>query len=476
MHEQKINRRDFLSKTIYGSMAAGAMLYGCSDKKKCGDKKQPAEKRPNIIFILTDDQRWDTLGCMGNTIIKTPTIDSMAKEGVLFANAFVTSSICMTSRASILTGQYARRHHINAFYQNLTAAALSQTYPLLLRSAGYRTGLVGKYGVGTEELPSAFDVWHGIPGPGQPVYESIDKNGRHRHLTEVITEQSVDFLNGCSDKQPFCLSIGYKAPHVQELDSRVFVYEKEYREFYKNDHIPEPKTATEKHFDVLPDFLKRSEARLRWKERFATPEMYQESVKGYYRLITGVDDSIKAIREQLRVQGLDKNTVIIFTSDNGFFLGEHGLTDKWFAYEESIRVPLIVYDPRLKPSQKGKRCEDFALNIDIAPTILDIAGVTIPTTMQGVSLMPLARGGGEGWRTDFFYEHLFDLPPIPKSEGVRNKKFKYIRYIDQRPVYEELYDLENDPYEERNCASKSEYGETLATLRKRCDAFRDSLK
>jgi arylsulfatase A-like enzyme len=475
MHGGKISRRDFLSKTIYGSVAASAMLYGCSDKR-CGDKKQLTQKRPNIIFILTDDQRWDSLGCTGNTIIKTPTIDSMAEEGVLFTNAFVTSSICMTSRASILTGQYARRHQINAFYQNLTAAALTQTYPLLLRSAGYRTGLVGKYGVGTEELPNEFDVWHGIPGPGQPVYESVDKNGRQRHLTEIITEQSIDFLRGCSDKQPFCLSIGYKAPHVQELDPRVFVYEKAYSELYKNDHIPEPKTATQKHFDVLPDFLKTSEARVRWKERFATPEMYQESVKGYYRLIAGVDDSIKAIREQLKGQGLDENTIIIFTSDNGFFLGERGLTDKWFAYEESIRVPLIIYDPRLRPSQKGKRCEDFALNIDIAPTILDIAGVAIPSTMQGGSLMPQIEGGGKDRRTDFFYEHLFELPSIPKSEGVRNKKFKYIRYIDPRPVYEELYDLENDPYEEHNLAAQPEYRETLDTLRKRCDMFCDSLK
>lgn len=470
MYGQKISRRDFLSKTLCGSLAAGTLLSGCRYEK------QLTGKRPNIIFILTDDQRWDTLGCMGNPIIKTPTIDNMAKDGVLFTNAFVTTSICMTSRASILTGQYARRHQINDFYQNMTAAALSQTYPMLLRSAGYRTGFVGKYGIGSTELKNEFDVWHGIPGPEQPVYKHIDEDGHCKHLTNIITEQSIDFLKSCSGKQPFCLSISHKAPHAQDEDPRLFIYDKSYSELYKNDRIPEPKTATQRHFDMLPEFLKTSEARTRWKKLFATPEMYQESVKGYYRLITGVDDSIKTIRKQLEVLGLDKNTVIIFTSDNGFYLGEHGLSGKWFAHEESIRIPLIIYDPRLKPSQKGKRCEELALNIDIAPTLLDVAGVTIPSSMQGTSLMPLVKGGGKNWRTDFFYEHLFEFPPIPKSEAVRNKKFKYIRYIDQRPVYEELYDLENDPYEEHNLAAIPEYQKTRDTLRNRCDTLRDSLK
>jgi arylsulfatase A-like enzyme len=470
MHRKKISRRDFLSKTICGSLAAGVFLGGCRYEK------QPSENRPNIIFILTDDQRWDTLGCMGNPVIQTPTLDRMAKDGVLFTNAFVTTAICMTSRASILTGQYARRHQINDFFQNMTAGALSQTYPMLLRSAGYRTGFVGKYGIGSSELKNEFDVWNGISGPEQPVYEYLGKYGQCEHLTHIITEQSIDFLKGCSGRQPFCLSISHKAPHAQDGDPRIFIYDKSYNNLYRDDSIPEPRTATQKHFDALPEFLKTSEARTRWKQRFATPEMYRESVRGYYRLITGVDDSIKAIQEQLRLLGLDKNTVIIFTSDNGFYLGEHGLADKWFAHEESIRVPLIIYDPRLKPSQKGKRCEGLALNIDMAPTILDMAGVAIPFSMQGASLKPLLRGDGGNWRTDFFYEHLFEFPSIPKSEAVRNKKFKYIRYLDQQPVYEELFDLENDPYEERNLAAIPEHRTMLDALRKRCNTLRDTLK
>ena len=451
-------------------MAFGMLANGCSYEKR------NIEKRPNIIFLLSDDQRWDSIGCMGNSIVKTPAIDRMAKDGVLFTHAFVTTAICMTSRASVLTGQYARRHQINDFSQNLTVSALSQTYPMLLRSAGYRTGFVGKYGIGSNELKNEFDEWHGIAGPAQPEYEHANKDGRCKHLTEIITEQSIGFLKNCSGKQPFCLSVSYKAPHAQDGDPRQFIYNKIYSDLYKDEKIPEPKTATQEHFEALPEFLKTSEARVRWKQRFATPQMYQESVKGYYRLISGIDDSIKKIRAELRHLNLDDNTVIIFMGDNGFYLGEHGLAGKWFAHEESIRVPLVIYDPRLKKSQKGKFCERLTLNIDVAPTILSIAGINAPQPMQGESLMPLINGARKRWRTDFFYEHLFEHPAIPKSEAVRNEQFKYIRYIEQHPVYEELYDLKNDPSEEHNLAGESRYRETLKTLRNRCDELSESLK
>ena len=470
MGTKEISRRDFLLKTVYGSMAMEMFVNGCSYEKR------NIAKRPNIIFLLSDDQRWDSIGCMGNSIVKTPAIDSMAKNGVLFTHAFVTTSICMTSRASILTGQYARRHQINAFEQNLTASALSQTYPMLLRSAGYRTGFVGKYGIGSNEYKNEFDEWHGIAGPGQPEYEYIDKDGQYKHLTEIITEQSIGFLKNCSDKQPFCLSVSYKAPHVQDSDPRQFIYNKIYSDLYKDDKIPELKTATSKHFEALPKFLKTSEARVRWKRRFATPQMYQESVKGYYRLISGMDDSIRKIREKLRNLDLDDNTVLIFMGDNGFYLGEHGLAGKWFAHEESIRVPLIIYDPRLEKSKRGKVCEKLTLNIDMAPTILSMAGINVPQAMQGANLMPLVNGNRKGWRTDFFYEHLFEYPTIPKSEAVRNEQFKYIRYIEQRPVYEELYDLENDPYEEHNLTAKPQYRDILKSLRNRCNELSESLK
>ena len=227
--------------------------------------------------------------------------------------------------------------------------------------------------------------------------------------------------------------------------------------------------------DSLPGFLKTSEARERWKKRFASPEMYRESVKGYYRLIAGIDDSVKQIRNELKKLKLDDNTVIIFMGDNGFFLSEHGLAGKWFAYEESIRVPLIIYDPRMENTNKNKACEKIALNIDIAPTILDLAEVKAPKEMQGRSLIPLLKNQNKNWRKDFFYEHLFDHAAIPKSVGVRTENWKYIRYPDEKNGFEELYDLKKDSFEEKNLSTNKAFQSVLEKLRHRCDEFKMNL-
>ncbi len=382
----------------------------------------------------------------------------------------------MVSRASFLTGQYACRHKINDFRTNISPEAFAQTYPAILKKSGYKTGFVGKYGIGNLELTNEFDKWYGIPGPGQPVYENKDKNGKYKHLTELITEQSIEFLDECSKEKPFCLSVSYKAPHVQDSDPRQFIYNPVYKDLYKDVSIPSPKTATQKHFDALPDFLKTSEARERWKKRFATSQMYQESVKGYYRLIAGIDDSVKKIRDELKKLKLDDNTIIIFMGDNGFFLGEHGLAGKWFAHEESIRVPLIIYDPRIENANKSNTSEKIALNIDIAPTILDLAGEKVPEDMQGRSLLPIIKNQNKNWRKDFFYEHLFDHPTIPKSIGVRTEIWKYIRYTDEKPVFEELYDLKKDPLEEKNLSTNKSFQSVLKKLRRRCDELENELK
>ncbi len=435
----------------------------------------PEKTSPNIIFLLTDDQRWDSLSCMGNSIIKTPNIDNLAKNGFLFENAFVTTSICMTSRASCLTGQYACRHKINDFFTNLSAEAFSQTYPALLKKAGYRTGFVGKYGIGNQKMTEEFDVWNGIPGPDQPVYENKNEKGQYKHLTEIITDQSIEFLKGSSKEKPFCLSVSYKAPHVQDSDPRQFIYNPIYEDLYKDVSIPLPKTATQKHFDALPDFLKNSEARERWKKRFANSKKYQKSVKGYYKLIARIDDSVKNIRKELKKLNLADNTVIIFMGDNGFFLGEHGLAGKWFAHEESIRVPLIIYDPRIERSKTGKVCKKMALNIDIAPTILDLAGETVSEKIQGTSLLPLLKNQNQNWRKDFYYEHNFEYETLPKSEGVRTERWKYIRYPEQKPVFEELYNLEKDPFEEDNLSTNQICQSVLKKLRNRCDEFKNEL-
>ena len=468
-----LNRREFV-KLVAGSAATAAIpITGC--RGELSSSFSLKAKPPNIIFLLTDDQRWDTLGCMGNPIIRTPNMDDLAANGVLFTHAFVTTSICASSRASILSGQYVRRHGINNFATSFSEEALARTYPLLLRSAGYRIGCVGKHGVGRGgDFPrDKYDVWFGCPGQCSP-YERKDKDGNYKHLTQVFGDQISEFLDGCSMEKSFCLSVNFKAPHVQDSDPRQFIPDRAYKDLYKDVTIPTPLTADPRYFDALPEFLRTSEARRRWNIRFSTPEKFQESVKNYYRLIYGVDVVIGKIRDRLERLGLADNTIIILIGDNGFYLGEHGLAGKWFPHEESIRVPLLVYNPRAPKKFRGLTRDEFALNIDIAPTILELANLPVPEQMQGTSLLPLLRGKKPKWRADFFYEHLFNHKTIPKTEALRTSRFKYARYIDFD--YEELYDLESDPQETKNLAKAQNYSQTLKSLRKRCDKLLQTAK
>ncbi|MHC4643051.1 MAG: sulfatase family protein [Planctomycetota bacterium] len=468
-----LNRRQFV-KLVAGTAATAAIpITGC--RGELSSSFSLKAKPPNIIFLLTDDQRWDTLGCMGNPIIKTPNMDDLASNGVLFTHAFVTTSICASSRASILSGQYVRHHGINNFATSFSEEALARTYPLLLRSAGYRIGCVGKHGVGRGgDFPrDKYDVWFGCPGQCSP-YERKNKDGSYKHLTQVFGDQISEFLDGCSKEKPFCLSVNFKAPHVQDSDPRQFIPDRAYKDLYKDVTIPTPMTADPRYFQALPEFLRTSEARRRWKIRFSTPEKFQESVKNYYRLIYGVDVVIGKIRDRLERLDLADNTIIILIGDNGFYLGEHGLAGKWFPHEESIRVPLLVYDPRAPKKFRGLTRDEFALNIDIAPTILELANQPVPEQMQGTSLLPLLRGKKPNWRADFFYEHLFNHKTIPKTEALRTSRFKYARYIDFD--YEELYDLKSDPQETKNLAKAQNYSQTLKSLRKRCDKLLQAAK
>lgn len=433
-------------------------ILGCSEKP---EKVKSAP--PNIIYLLTDDQRWDALGAIGNTIIQTPHLDELANNGLLFKNAYVTTSICAVSRASMLTGQYESRHGIHDFKTGLSADALEDTYPLVLKGNGYKIGFIGKYGVGEAKVhPKAlFDFW-ACTEKGQPDYENTDENGNYIHYTDVVANNIETFINEVDDR-PFCLSVSFKAPHVQDGDERQFIPNPVYADHYKDVEIPEPKTADPKYWESFPDFFRTDEniGRERWKLRFNTPEKYQRSVKNYYRLLTGVDDVVGALRKQLEEKGLDKNTVIVFMGDNGMFLGEHGLAGKWYPYEESVRVPLIIYDPR-EGSLKGRK-DQIALNVDIAPTILGFAGIDPPESMQGLDLVAIMKNNGST-RSSFFYEHsFFGSPKIPVSEGVISTGLKYIKYTEYD--YEELYDLSNDPLEEINLVSDPKYTNVLENQR-----------
>ena len=467
------SRRSFLKYSVYGGLGLSAVLVS-----RCA-----VNRKPNVIFLLTDDQRRDTLGVAGNALIHTPNMDRLAAEGVLFENAFVTTAICAVSRASIFTGQYARRHGIHDFGTDFSPEQLAHTYPLQMKAAGYRIGFIGKYGVGNNLPEAEYDYWRGVPG--QPDYETTDDEGNPVHCTRLFGNQAIEFLDTVTPEQPFCLSVSFKAPHVQDGDPRQFIPDPAFNHLYQDVTVPKPVTATAAHHAALPDFLRSEDAmtRVRWHLRFENDELYQTRVKNYYRLISGVDEVLGRIRKQLAERKLDDNTVIALLGDNGFFLGEYGWAGKWYAHEPSIRVPLVIYDPRLPQSRRGQVRPEMALNIDVAPTFLDLAGITPPPATQGTSLLPLMQGKQPEWRTDFFYEHLFHVPEarhdeagyIPASVGVRTERYKYIRWFEQTPVYEELYDLQQDAYEEHNLVNSVEHKEILSQLRNRCDQLKEEL-
>lgn len=423
-------------------------------------RQPPAMTSPNIVFLLADDQRWDALGIAGNPVIKTPNIDQLARDGFYFRRAYVTTPICCISRASILSGQYARRHGIVDFATPFSDAALAQTYPMLLRKAGYRTGFIGKYGVG-EEMPSAqFDYWRGFKGQGN--YAAQDANGQPIHLTDLMSQQIREFIGSDSDRRPFCLSVSFKAPHAQDAANPEFPYANRFAALYTDTKLNRPTAAQDKFYRQFPDWFRhndQNESRIRWRRRFATDSMFQETTKSYFRLINGIDEVVANLRAQLKQQGLADNTIIIYTSDNGFYVGEYGFADKWYGHEQSIRVPLILYDPR-HPSRQGRSSDKYALNIDLAPTILTLAGVRVPGSMQGRSLTELMDNAKEPWRTSFFFEHLINLPTvfIPQSEGVMKADRKYVHYFNLQHAgdgYDEVYDLHTDPLELDNLASQS---------------------
>ncbi|MEW6236534.1 MAG: sulfatase [Candidatus Omnitrophota bacterium] len=439
-----------------------------------GKAAADAPSRPNIVFLLTDDQRWDALGCMGNSIIQTPNLDQLAAEGTLFTHNFCTTSICMSSRASLFTGLYTRCHGIDDFSLPLPPERFAYTYPALLRKAGYRTGFIGKWGLGGKLPAEEFDYFEGFEGQGKYFHE-ID--GKQVHLTKILGDKALDFIKGCSNDKLFCLSVSFKAPHVQDEDHRQFLYEPDLEELYQKDQIPLPKTADDKFFQEQSEFVQKSEGRIRWDKRFATPEMRQTSVKGYYRLVTGVDRVLGKLRAALQEAGLSDNTVIVFTSDNGFYLGEHGLAGKWLMHEESIRTPLIIFDPRQDAEQRGRKISAMTLNIDAAPTLLDLAGVEIPSFLQGRSLLPLLRNEKMDWRQEWFYEHFFGYQgKIPRTVGIRTDRWKYVRYIDPDPAVEEFYDIQDDPLEENNLIAVSEYQPLIGAMRDRVQAWEKQLQ
>ncbi|WP_209331646.1 sulfatase family protein [Lunatimonas salinarum] len=440
-----------------------AVFYGGKDA--AAGVAVPDPKRPNIIFILTDDQRWDALGYAGNEIIHTPHMDRLAGEGLYFENAFVTTAICAASRASLFTGLYERTHDFTFGKPPLQDGYLQVSYPKLLKDAGYRTGFVGKFGVkvnaGMEEA-----MFHESKKTFWPYLREID--GKQVHLADINGDLAIDFIESNKD-EPFCLSLSFWSPHADDGAKEQYFWPDYVDHLYRDVAIPVHRTADPAFFDTLPEFLQTSMNRERWHWRFDTPEKHQDMVKGHYRMISAVDSVLGRIRNSLDEAGIAENTVIILMGDNGYFLGERGYAGKWLLHEKSIRVPLIVFDPRIPKDGRGKTLSEMVLNVDVPPTILSLAGVAIPSQYQGKSLTEFYKNTPSHWRQGFYAEHrLENNPKLLKTSGYRDEEYKFIRYDDYD--YLELYHHKTDPDEIHNLAADPMYADLISHYNSKCDS------
>lgn len=413
----------------------------------------------NVVVLVADDLRWDSLGCAGNDVVVTPNIDALAKESVRFTDCHVTTAICMTSRATMLSGQHMARHGVTSFKNSFSNEAFANTYPGVLKQKGYYTGYVGKYGVG-QPPQDGFDFAKLYFGK-----HWLKVNGVRVHVTEQNARDSLQFLGERPKSKPFCLSVGFFCPHAEDGAPEQYLPQDWSAKFYKDTTIPVPVTATTEYLAALPSFLsdEKNEGRVRWHWRFDTPEKFQRYMTNYYRLVTEVDDAVGRIVAELKKQNVYDNTLIVFIGDNGYFHADRGLADKWYPYEQALRVPLIVHHPNWKPGIS----DSFVLNLDVAPTVLDAVGLPIPESMQGMPVDKVKRDV-------YYYEHptISNMNRIPSSEGVITRRWKYIHYPEWKT--ELLFDLKNDPTELHDLAHESPA--QLKTMRRQLETLRQSAK
>lgn len=438
-----------------------------------GSGHAAAARRPNILFLFADDQRYNTLGIAGHPIVQTPTLDRLAGQGVRFQNAFVTTSVCWVSRAVVLTGQWARTHAQRDAMPVVKPEALGTMFPLQLRAAGYRTGHFGKWHM---QAPRGFD-----PAAQFDRFEAIFRNpyfktlpdGTKRHETDLICDRGIEFIQSQPTDQPFCLNLWFNAAHAEDRDRRPghhYQWPPSADGMYEDVTIPPPRLGDPAIYNRHPDFLKQSINRERFFWSYDTPEKYQTNVRAYLRMISGIDRAVARVLAALEKAGLAGNTIVIYSADNGYYLGDRGFQGKWSHFEESLRVPMFIYDPRRPKADGGRVVQNLALNVDLPATILDLAGVKPPAAYEGRSLVPFMQGRTPAdWRTHFFCEHV-DLAPTLTWEGVRGERYVYARYFDQQPAYEFLHDLRTDPDELENYAADPSCAEALREMRALCDA------
>jgi arylsulfatase A-like enzyme len=448
-----------------------------------------SDSRPNFLFIMTDDHAAHAMSCYRSRINETPNLDRIAAEGMRFDNCFCTNSICTPSRATILAGTY---NHVNG----VTTLATHMdnrlpTFPKLLQGAGYQTAIVGKWhlGRGPEHCPTGFDYWNVLPGQGlyhDPVMiEMGEEKTFPGYTTDITTDYSLKWLRQRDPGKPFCLLCHHKAPH------RPWQPDEKHAAMYDGVDIPEPESFGDSYegrpaaeaalMRVERDF-KDSDLKAPVPEGLSPQEekswKYQRYIKDYLRCVASVDDNVGRLLDYLDAEGLAENTVVVYTSDQGFFLGDHGWYDKRFMYEESLRMPFAVRFPGgVKPETVNA---DIVLNVDFAPTFLDYAGVDKPEGFQGSSFRPLLEGAAPaGWQQAMYYRYWMhrDRPHgVWAHYGVRTLGHKLIYYYGEalgqpgahdepRPPYWELYDLEKDPLELNNVYARPEYAALVPELK-----------
>ncbi|WP_299664826.1 sulfatase [uncultured Polaribacter sp.] len=478
------------------------ILFDCK-----GQIEKKITERPNIVFIMSDDHASEAIGCYNGFFAdyaKTPNIDKLANTGMLFNNVICTNAICGPSRAAILTGKYS---HLNGFYKNVDGGDFDgsqQTFPKLFQQAGYQTALIGKWHLGT--VPTGFDysqflVNHGQQGTyydAEFLINGSKKKKAQQHVTSQIAEDAIDWLTQKRDKaKPFMLCYQFKAPH------RPWDPAPEFENLYNDITIPEPPTFNDTYkgrkaaadtWMTIENHLSRRDLKMKppthltpneqkkWFARGTSGEYvspsdtltgqalkkwkYQVYIKDYLRCVAGVDKAIGKMVEKLKEQGLYDNTIIIYTSDQGFFLGDHGWFDKRFMYEHSSRMPFIIsYPEKIKPKSKN---DNLYMNVDFAPTLLDLAGIDVPEDMQGISMKPTIFKEDDAKGHDAIYSHYYEWPiwhHVQPHYGIRTDRYKLIHFYHTIDEWE-LYDLQNDPNELNNLIDDADYSKILKSLKK----------
>ena len=434
---------------------------------------ESAGQKPNIIYLMADDQNVLSVGCYGNTEVFTPNMDEIGEKGIIFGNHYNTTSICMASRATVFTGMYEYKTGTNFDHGNMKPEVWQKSYPVLLREAGYLTAFAGKFGFevdGKGLCADDFDIWGG--GPGQTEYathknESMAKYAKdypHSTLSYGAFGQDV-IKEAVKQDKPFCLSISFKAPH------RPVRPDPKFDDVYAGKTFTKPANFGRAAGEHMSEQSKQGRQYTRFHEwKYSTD--YDAVMAKYYQLVYGIDVAVGMILDELEQQGIADNTVIIYTSDNGYICGSHGYGSKVLPMEESSRAPLMIYDPRSKNAGKKLYCEALTGNIDFAPTILEWAGVPVPENMDGKSLVPLLKNPKKDIREQMAFLNVWGVVPTQSLTCLtKNWKYTYWWYGDDKmKPTEELYNLVNDPFEMENLANDPGAIKMLNTMRAKYDA------